>query len=286
MRTLVRYGLVSMMALSPLVASAECPNAAAVAAFIADFAAVRASKGFGPHMSLADAECARSKVLARLQGLQGRPIGYKAGFTNPDLRKKTGASGPAWGVMFDKMMLKSGARISASYGASPASEAELVLVVKDAALADAATPLDALRHVSEVVTYVELVDRILGDVTANELIATDMAFRGGVLGPRVKVEPTQAFLDMLANMTVVLTEARGGTEQELGRARGNLLMGNPMNVVMWMAQALKKAGVALKPGDLLDLGAFIPPAPPKPGTSMTVRYIGLPGNPSLTVHFD
>lgn len=105
-----------------------------------------------------------------------------------------------------------------------------------------------------------------------------------VLGPRVKVEPTQAFFEVLANMTVVMTEDRSG--KELGRVKGNVLMEHPINTAMWMAQALKKAGVALKPGDLLSLGGYIAPAPTQPGTSMTVKYLGSPGDPSVTVHFE
>ena len=63
-------------------------------------------------------------------------------------------------------------------------------------------------------------------------------------------------------------------------------MEHPINAAMWMAQVLKKAGVALKPGDLLSLGGYIPPAPTQPGTRLTVKYLGLPGDPSVTVHFE
>ena len=189
--------------------------------------------------------------------------------------------------MFDKMLLETGATVPAAFGVGPRYEAELIAVVKDAGLSDAKTPLEALQHISEVVAYIELVDLIVeGETTANELIATNIAFRGGVLGPRIKVEPTPAFLDMLANMTVVMTEHKGGRENELNRVKGDVLMGHPINVVMWMAEALKKDGVTLKPGDLLDLGGYLPPAPPEPGTSISLKYIGLTGNPSVTVHFE
>jgi 2-oxo-hept-3-ene-1,7-dioate hydratase len=136
-----------------------------------------------------------------------------------------------------------------------------------------------------VVPFIELPDLMLeGSFKGAELIATNIAFRGGVLGPRVKVEPTQAFLDALANMTVVMTEDRSG--KELGRVKGNVLMEHPIKAAMWMAQALKKNGITLKPGDLLSLGGYIPPAPTQPGTSITVKYLGLVGDPSVTVHFE
>jgi 2-oxo-hept-3-ene-1,7-dioate hydratase len=55
---------------------------------------------------------------------------------------------------------------------------------------------------------------------------------------------------------------------------------------MWMAQTLKKEGIALRPGDLLSLGGYLPAAPTQAGTSITVKYLGLPGDPSVTVHFE
>jgi 2-oxo-hept-3-ene-1,7-dioate hydratase len=281
-------GLVCLIVLSPLVASAECPDDAAVRAFVSDFAAPRLSRGFGQNLSLADAECARGKVVKALRGVLGRPVGYKAAFTNPDpaLMKRLGTDRPAWAVMFDKMLLKDGARVPAKYGAVPAYEVEIIAVVKDAAIVHAKTPLEALRYISDVQPYIELVDRILGDVTAHELIATNIAFRGGVLGPRTAVEPTQAFLDTLGDMTVVVTEHAGGTAKETGRARGSALMGHPMNVLLGLVQALTKDGVTLKPGDLLDLGGFFPPVTPRASTNVTVSYLGISGNPSVTVHFD
>jgi 2-keto-4-pentenoate hydratase len=285
MHALARYGGISVIVMLPLLAHAACPDQGAVASYLADFKAARASKGFGSDLTLADAECARGKVVKELPRVLGRVVGYKAAFTNPTLQERFGLKSPAWAVMFEKMMVNSGAKLPAKFGARPQYEADFTAVAKDAGLADARTPLEALRHISEVVPFIELPDLMLeGTFKANELIATNIAFRGGALGPRVKVEPTQAFLDALANMTVVMTEDKSGTE--LGRVKGDALMGHPINAAMWIAQALKKEGVALRPGDLLSLGGYIPPAPTQPGTSITVSYLGLPGDPSVTVHFE
>lgn len=285
MHTLARYGWVGSILLFPLLTHAACPDAAAVAAYVADFQAARVSRGFGNDLSLADAECAKTKLVQELPLVQGRAVGYKAAFTNPALQQRFGVTSPAWGVMFAKMMVDGGATLPAQFGARPLFEADFVAVVKDPALADARTPLEALEHISAVVPFIELADLMLeGKPTGTALIATNIGFRGGALGPRVKVEPTQAFLDALANMTVVMTEDKSG--KELGRVKGDVLMGHPINAALWVAQALKKEGIALKPGDLLSLGGYIPPAPTQPGTSITVKYLGLPGDPSVTVHFE
>ena len=286
MRILIRCIVVGVSVLFPLIASAECPGDAAVAAFVADFKAARPSKGLGNDLSTADAECARNKVVKAFEGeVLGRRIGYKAAFSHPNVMKTMKVTEPSWAVMFDKFMLKNGATVPVGFGAHTGYEPELVAVVKDAALADARTPLEALQHVTHVVPYLELVDTIISGTNANGLVATNIAFRGGVLGTPVKVEPTQAFLDMLGTMTVVETFSKDGKEREVGRDTGAALMGNPMNVVLWMAQRLKKNGVTLKPGDLLDLGGYINPGPMEPGSTVKASYLGFPGNPTVTVHF-
>ncbi|HXV07364.1 MAG TPA: hydratase [Burkholderiales bacterium] len=269
----------------PLPGGAACPDDAAVAAYVADYRAARMSRGFGNDLSLAEAQCAKAKLTRQLPQVQGAVVGYKAAFTNPAMYERFGVTGPAWGVMFAKMMVDSGAKLPARFGARPLYEADFLAVVKDAGLADARTQLEALQHISAVVPFIELPDLMLeGPATGAALIGTNLGFRGGALGPRVAVEPTQAFLDALANMTVVMTEDKSG--KELGRAKGDILMQHPINAAMWLAQALKKDGVALKPGDLLSLGGYIPPAPTQSGTTITVKYLGLPGNPAVTVHLE
>lgn len=285
MYALARYGWISLIVVFPVLADAACPDQAAVASYVADFKAARASTGFGTELTLADAECARGKLVKELPQVLGRVVGYKAAFTNPAMHERFGVKSPAWGAMFEKMMVDSGATLPAKFGARPQYEADFIAVVKDAGLADAKTALEALRHISDVVPFIELPDLMLeGQFTGAGLIATNVAFRAGALGPRVKVEPTQAFLDSLAKMTVVMTEDKSG--KELGRVKGDVLMNHPINAAMWLAQALKKEGIALKPGDLLSLGGYLPPAPTQPGTSITVRYLGLPGDPSVTVHLE
>lgn len=285
MLALARYGAIVLCVILASIAHAACPDQAAIESYLADFKAVRASKGFGPDLTPADVECARDRLVKELPQILGRVVGYKAAFTNPAVQKAVGLNSPAWGVMFEKLMVESGAKLPATFGARPLYEADLITVVKDPGLADAKTPLEALGHISDVVAFIELPDVMLqGTPKASELIATNVLFRAGVLGPRVKVEATEAFLDALANMMVVMTEDRSG--KELGRVKGNALMDHPLNAAMWLAQALKKHGITLKPGDLLSLGSYSPPAPTQPATSITVKYLGLPGDPSVTVHFE
>jgi 2-keto-4-pentenoate hydratase len=269
----------------PLAASAACPDDAAIAAYLEEFKAAKVSQGFGKDITPEEARCARGKLIEALPSVLGKRVGYKALFTNAESQKRFGVSGPAWGAMFGGMMLFNSTLVYAKQGAKLRYEADFIVVVRDAGLADAESPLEALQHISALVPFIELPDIMLdGSPTGAELVATNAAFRGGVLGPRIPVEPSRKFLSSLEKMEVVVAEDRTG--REIGRARGNVLMGQPIRAALWLAKALKKDGIELKPGDMLSLGGFLASAPVERGTTISVTYVGLPDNPVVVVHFE
>jgi 2-oxo-hept-3-ene-1,7-dioate hydratase len=269
----------------PWVASAACPDDAAVAAYLEEFKAAKLSQGFGKDITPVGARCARGKLIEALPAVLGKRVGYKALFTNAESQKRFGVSGPAWGAMFGGMMLFNSTLVYAKQGARLRYEADFIVVVRDAGLADAESPLEALHHISALIPFIELPDLMLdGSPSGLELVATNAAFRGGVLGPRIPVEPSRKFLGSLEKMDVVVSEDRSG--REIGRARGNVLMGQPIRAALWLAKALKKDGIQLKPGDMLSLGGFLGSASVEPGTTISVTYVGLPDNPVVVVHFE
>jgi len=285
LKQLIASVLAIAASLSALPAAAACPSDAQVDAYLADYAQRRPSKGFGNDISYEDAECAKRKLGQKLGKVLGDPVGYKAGLTNPALQKRFGIDGPKWGYMYDRNLVDIIAQVPHDFGARPLYEADLIVEVKDAGLADASTPLEALAHLESVVPFIELPDLMLeGDFSGSNFVATNLAFRGGVLGMELPVQQTQAFADALANMTVVMVDEADGS-RELGRGQGSSLMGNPLNAAIWLARELKQQGIILKKGDLLSLGGFFPPQPTRAGMKIRMRYIGLPGDPNLTVEF-
>jgi 2-oxo-hept-3-ene-1,7-dioate hydratase len=268
-----------------LSAAAACPDDAAIDAYVVEYSKLKLSKGFGNDISLADAECAKRKLGKKLTIPLGALVGYKAAFTNPALQQRFGVDGPKWGYMYQRNMIDTIAILPANFGVRPLVEADFLVEVSDPRLADAKTPLEALGYLESIIPFIELPDLMLeGQFSGNAMISTNVAFRGGVIGMEIPVKKTQAFIDALANMTVVMTDDAEG--KELGRVKGSVLMDNPINAAMWLAQALKKDGITLKKGDILSLGGFIPPLPTKPGMRARVQYIGLPGDPQLTVEFN
>ena len=99
-------------------------------------------------------------------------------------------------------------------------------------------------------------------------------------------------LDALQGMTVVLSSAggAGGAQSvELARGKGSDIFEHPLNAVVWLAGALAREGLAMKPGELISLGSFSPLLPPRPGATVSATYQGLPGNgagaPSVSMSF-
>ncbi len=277
--------LLTALFVAPVV-HAACPSDSAVDAYVSDFANRRTSQGFGNDISLEDAECAKRKLGKKLPRVLGTPIGYKAAFTNPALQQRFGVSSPKWGYMYDRNMVDIQAVLPHDFGARPLYEADFLVEVKDGGLADAKTPLEALAHLESVIPFIELPDLMLeGQFSGSNFIATNVGFRGGVTGAELPVQRTQAFADALANMTVVMVD-EADNNKELGRAKGSALMDNPLNAAIWLAKELKKDGITLKKGDLLSLGGFFPPQPTKAGMKVRMQYIGLPGDPVVSIEFN
>lgn len=105
---------------------------------------------------------------------------------------------------------------------------------------------------------------------------------GRVVGKGIPVEPTEEFAARLEAMRVRMIDQDG---KELASANGAAILGHPLNAVLWLVRDLEKSGARLKAGDLLSLGSFTAPMPPRPDLAVTVRYEGLPGNPHVSVQF-
>ena len=272
------------LAAVPSAARAACPSDQEVAAYVAQFVQRTPSQGMTAVQSMEDALCAQAKVTGKLSSQLGTVVGYKAALTNPAMQARFGVGEPVHGRLLKHMLLPDGAELPASFGARPLWEADLLVVVKDAGLHRARTLREAAESISHIIPFMELPDTMLDEgvkFTAPALVAINTGARYGVVGKRIPMQTDDAFVDSLASMTVVLSE----DGKELARGPGSAIMGHPLNSAIWLARALERNGVRLKPGDVLSLGSFLPLQPPRSGTSVTVQYIGLPGDPSVGARF-
>ena len=165
----------------------------------------------------------------------------------------------------------------------------MLVRVKSAAINQAKTPMEVLQAIDQVIPFIELPDLVVQappKLNGAAISAINVGARLGVAGTPIAVPVTRAeryaMLDALRDMTVVLADGNGA---ELGKGKGSDILEHPLNAVVWLAGALAKEGMAMKPGELISLGSFSPLLPPKPGLKATVTYQGLAGAQPVSVSF-
>jgi 2-keto-4-pentenoate hydratase len=249
----------------------------------ANFQAKQPTSGLSKDMTMEEASRIRDGLVAELSASQGKVVGYKAGLTNPAVQKRFGTNSPVRGVLLEKMLLDDGAEVPVKFGAIPFFEADLVVVVKDEGINQAKTPADVLKHVASIRPFIELPDLVTvkeQPLTAAVITSFNVGARLGVLGK--PIAPSPDMVDALGKMMVVMRDQDG---KELAKVPGVAILGHPLNAVVWLAEDMAKSGGKLRAGDILSLGSFTPPNFPKAGSTITVTYEGLPGNPSVSARF-
>jgi len=212
-------------------------------------------------LSEADGDCSGGKFNALLARHYGKVVGYKAGLTNPALRRKFNVFKPVWGKLYEGMVLPDGAVVEAAFGARPLFEADLLLRVGSESINEAKTLMDVLTATDQIIPFIELPDLMVekpAALTGPVISAINVGARLGVAGkpidvPRMRAERFE-LLDALRDMSIVVSDGAGA---ELGRGRGSDISGHPLNAALFLVGALAKEGLSLKPGDLLSLGSFV-----------------------------
>ncbi|MDO5102063.1 MAG: hypothetical protein Q4D91_04085 [Lautropia sp.] len=240
-----------------------------------------------PDLSLEQARCGQKTFLKSLIPSAGPVVGYKREVLPISAHASAAEADrlPIRGNLLEKMILPNNPVVATQFGAVPRIEADLVAVVRSAALHDAQSPREVLASLSAIHPFIELSDLAYQkaeelDVTSATLVNVNGRF--GVLGPAIDIEVTEDMVNQLANMRVKLMDKDG---QVLQSALGSSLAGNPLNAVIWLVNELQKSGIRVHPGDLLSLGAFGQRITPKAGQQYRVVYEGLPDTPEVSVQF-
>jgi 2-keto-4-pentenoate hydratase len=260
-------------------AFAACPSDEAVERLARTMLENQPGEPLAGMTSLADGQCAQDKLVALLQRQFGRPVGYKVGLTNPTAQQRFGVSHPVTGTIYEATLrMQDGAEVPARFGAIPVVEADLLVRVRDEGINQARTHEEVLRHLDQVIPFIELPDLVMPPqrLDGPNLVAINVGARLGVSGTPIPVQATPEFAAALGGMTVRFTDDTG---KELSRAPGTVLLGHPLNVLPWLAEDLAKRGRRLQAGDIVSLGGFSPALPVEAGRTYTVRYEGLAAQP-------
>lgn len=231
-------------------------------------------------MSMADALCARERLVAVLAQPWGDQVGWKVGLTNPAAQQRFGVPNPLAGAIFHgTLRARSGAELPARFGIVPVIESDLLVRIRDEGVNEAGDdPLALLRHIEAVIPFIELPDLVLGADAAWSgplLVSINVGARLGVVGEEIPAQATPEFAAALASMTVTLAD----DTRELSRAPGSALLGHPLNALAWLVRDLRGQGRRLRAGDTVSLGGFSPALPVQAGRDYTATYTGLLAQP-------
>jgi 2-keto-4-pentenoate hydratase len=225
-------------------------------------------KGF----SMEEALKAQAAFVELLKPKLGPVAGYKIGLITKEGQQRMGASGPVHGTFLKKMLHYDNYETGTNFGARPAIELDMGVIVKDERINEAKSTREVIAHLSYLVCFIELVDTITATNQVMDgalLTALNVGARSGVIGDRVRM--SEAIASALPQMRMWMTDETGKVLADVPKL--NL---QPLENLPWLIEDLKKAGTPLKAGDFISLGSPATMQPVTAGKTIQLHY-AIPG---------
>ena len=198
-----------------------------------------------------------------------RASGHKVGLTNPAVQAQLGMDEPIWGVLFADKCHTDGDNIGDAGLIAPRVEVEVAVVLGTDLDEGQHTVADVIGATAFVLPAFEIVDsRIAGwDITNFDMIADNAGAGLYVLGTRPV--PLSAVDLRRVEMRLTINGKMAAT------GSGAACLGNPLNSVVWLADALCERGAALRAGETIMTGSLCGMLPLAPGDELQAEIDGL-----------
>ena len=205
-----------------------------------------------------------------------RVSGHKVGLTNKAVQEQLGMDEPIWGVLYSDKCRTDGDDIGGTGLIEPRVEVEVAVVLGTDLDKGRHTVVDVISATAYVLPALEIVDsRIAGwDISNFDMIADNAGSGLYVLGTR----PVPLAAVDLRRVEMQLKIS--GTEAATGS--GAACLGNPLNSVLWLADAMGQRGTPLRAGECIMTGSLCPMRPIAPGDELLAEIAGL-GTVSATM---
>jgi 2-keto-4-pentenoate hydratase len=186
---------------------------------------------------------------------QGALAGYKIGATAKGMQEALGVPGPVYGHVLSGNVLTPGASFSCNPECCPGVECEIAFRLAED-LRPQSKPHDrnsVAVAIDAVLPTIEIVENRYGNYRACSLAlltADDFFHKACVIG-----EPVTGWrdLDLKSSQGCLV---RDGDPAEIGV--GSDVLGDPLNVVVWLANKLAERGEGLKAGQIISTGSMTP----------------------------
>jgi 2-oxo-3-hexenedioate decarboxylase/2-keto-4-pentenoate hydratase len=209
----------------------------------------------------------------------GSPVGHKIGCTTPVMQAFLGIHSPCAGDIFARTVLPSGQQVSRAAYRRLGVECEIAIELsRDIGPEDAPFTRETIASaVGAAMAGIEIVDdryldyRSLGVPT---LIADNFFNAGCVLADPVR-EWRKLDLGRLEGRTLI-------NGREVGRGHGAMVLGHPLEALIWLANSRAARGLGLQQGKFVFLGSLVETKWLDAGDAVHIEIDGL-GALDLTV---
>jgi len=199
----------------------------------------------------------------------GRRIsGHKVGLTNPAVQAQLGMDEPIWGVLYADKCRTEGCDLGGAGLIEPRVEVEVAVVLGADLDKGQHTVADVISATAYVLPALEIVDsRLRWDITNFDMIADNAGSGLYVLGTR----PVPLSAVDLRRVEMELTINR----EPAATGNGAACLGNPLNSVLWLADALCRHGTPLQAGETIMTGSLCGMLPLTPGDQLHAEIEGV-----------
>lgn len=176
--------------------------------------------------------------------------GKKIGLTSKGMQELLNITEPDYGHLFKSMEVPNGGSISIKKVIRPKVEGEVAFVLKEDLIGPNITLEDVYRATEYICASIEVVDSRIHDwkIKLVDTIADNGSSALYILGDK-KVP-----IDSLDLSSVEMRLYKN--DQLLNSGKGEEVLGNPANGVVWLANKLYEFGVVLRKGEVILSGAF------------------------------
>jgi len=191
------------------------------------------------NLTYSQAQKVQEQFTKEISKSLGQIVGYKAALTNPKAQEIFNVSQPLRGVLLEKMLWENGSVISPKFGSRPIGEGDLIMRVGSTEINNAKTPRETLKYLDAVIPFIELGDLVYSQeikLDAPALLAINVGARAGILGKPIPVADTDEWENRLKNLQIKILDENG---KVLTSGNGSNLLGNPLNVVLWIKNSLQ-----------------------------------------------
>ena len=223
-----------------------------------------------PDATIDDAYAVSTHILERRLHAGETLVGRKIGLTSEAVQQQLGVEEPDFGNLTDSMQFEDGATVPISeLLIQPKAEGEIAFVLGKHLAGPGVTTEDVIEATDYVAPCFEIVDSRVRDWDI-KLVDTvsDNASCGLFVVGQDRARPSDVDLEG-CRMTVY-------TDGEIvAEGTGAAALGSPAFCVAWLANALSRYDVVLRPGDVVLSGSLVPFLPAIPGTEMRVEISGI-----------